>query len=116
MDSILTTIKKLLGIEEDYTQFDPDIIVYINSVLVSLKRLGVGPATGFSITDKSKTWTDYLGPDIMPGDIQSYMYLKVRLVFDPPSSSSLIDAIERQIKELEWQIQIDFDSVEVVTS
>jgi hypothetical protein len=115
MDSILTSTKKLLGIEDDYTQFDSDIVVYINSALVSLKRLGVGPLTGFCIEDKTKTWTDYLGPDVMFGDIQSYIYLKVRLVFDPPSSSSLIDAIERQIKELEFQIQINFDITESIS-
>jgi hypothetical protein len=116
MDSILTSIKKLLGPGEEQVEYDTDIIIYINSALVSLKRLGVGPSTGFSIADKTATWTDYLGPDIKPGDIQTYIYLKVRLVFDPPSSSSLIDAIERQIKELEFQIQVNFDPIETVTS
>jgi hypothetical protein len=116
MDSILTSIKKLLGPSEEQTEYDSDIIIYINSAFASLKRLGVGPVTGFSISDKSTTWTDYLGPDIKPGDIQSYIYLKVRLIFDPPSSSPLIDAIEHQIKELEFQLQVDFDPIETVIS
>ena len=104
MDSILTSIKKLLGIEEEYTQFDADIIIYINSVLMFLNQLGVGPTTGFSITDKSKTWKEYFGTQTNLEAVKSYIYLKVRLLFDPPSSSAVIEAIERQRAELEWRI------------
>lgn len=107
MNSILTTIKKLLGIEEEYTHFDSDIIVYINSAFTRLKQLGVGPENGFSITDPTTLWSDYIGEDTTFGDIQSYIYLKVRLIFDPPTSSFAVEAIERQIKELEWCISVD---------
>lgn len=109
MDSILNSIKKLLGIEEMDTSFDPEIIIYINSVFVKLKQLGVGPATGFSIADKDKKWDDYLGPDEKVGDIQTYMYIKVRLIFDPPATSFAIEAMERMATESEWRIQVDRD-------
>ena len=104
MNSILTSIKKLLGPEEDDTQFDGDIIIHINSVFMILNQLGVGPAAGFSIVDKSKTWTDYLGAEANVEAVKSYIYLKVRLIFDPPFAASLIEAIERQIAELEWRL------------
>ena len=106
MDSILTSIKKLLGPEEDDTHFDPDIIMYINTVLMALNQIGVGPEAGFSISDKTTTWATYLGTNVNLEAVKSYIYLKVRLIFDPPSSTPLIDAIERQIKELEWRILI----------
>jgi len=104
MDSILTSIKKLLGIEEDYTQFDIDIIIHINSVFMSLNQMGVGPEIGFTITDKTKKWTDYLAAGINLEAVKSYIYLKVRLIFDPPSSAFVLEAVERQIKEFEWRI------------
>ena len=105
MDSILTSIKKLIGIAEDYTQFDADIIMHINSVFMSLNQLGVGPTAGFSIADKSKTWKDYLGSDEVKLEaVKSYIYLKVRLMFDPPASSVVVEAIERNRAELEWRI------------
>ena len=104
MDSILTSIKKMIGLTEEYTQFDGDIIVHINSVFMALHQLGVGPTTGFTISDKSKTWTDYLGVGTNIEAVKSYIYLKVRLIFDPPSSSAVIEAIERQRAELEWRI------------
>jgi len=114
MDSILTSIKKLLGPEEDDTHFDPDIVMHINTVLMSLNQIGVGPETGFSISDKTKTWSDYLGTDINFEAVKSYIYLKVRLIFDPPSSTPLIEAIERQINELEWRLIIQTKEVETV--
>lgn len=104
MESILTTIKKLLGIEEEYTQFDTDIIIDINSVFMTLNQIGVGPETGFAITDKTKTWTDFLGDNVLLEGVKSYVYLKVRLLFDPPSNSSLIESMNRQIAEFEWRL------------
>lgn len=104
MESILTSIKKMIGLPEDYIQFDGDLIIHINSVFMALNQLGVGPAAGFTISDKSKTWTDYLGVGTNIEAVKSYMYLKVRLMFDPPSSSAVIEAIERQRAELEWRI------------
>lgn len=108
MESILTSIKKLLGIEEDYTQFDSDIIIHINSSLMYLNQLGVGPKT-FVISDKTKTWEDYLGENENIEAVKSYIYLKVRLIFDPPTSSSVLDAMERQIKEFEWRLTVQME-------
>jgi hypothetical protein len=105
MESILTSIKKLLGPDETYDHFDPDIIIHINSMLMVLTQLGVGPAEGFSISDKSAVWTDFV-PEKNVEAIKTYVYLKVRLIFDPPQSSALIAAIEKQITELEWRINV----------
>lgn len=104
MDSILISIKKLLGIEAEYTQFDQDIILNINSALMGLNQLGVGPKAGFLITGDSEIWVNFIGDRTDLAAIKIYVYLKTRLVFDPPGTSFLIEAIERQIKELEWRI------------
>ena len=104
MDSILTSIKKLIGPEEDHTHFDPDIIIHINMALMVLNDLGVGPTTGFVITGADELWSDFLGDRADLEAVKTYVYLKVRLIFDPPSSGFLIDAIERQIKEFEWRL------------
>lgn len=105
MDSILTSIKKLLGIEENYTHFDADIIMHINSVLAILIQLGIGPATGFAIQDDSKTWADFLGDDISTLEaVKSYVYMKVRLIFDPPTSAAAIDSMNRLVNEFEWRL------------
>ena len=104
--SILTSIKKMLGIEEEYEHFDEDVMIHINTTFMALNDLGVGPAAGFSIQDKTKTWTDYLGAN---GDFQAvktYIYLKVKLIFDPPATSFVIEAINRQIAELEWRLNV----------
>jgi len=106
MESILTSIKKLLGPEEDYTHFDGDIIIYINSVLMALNQIGVGPEAGFVITSKTETWVDYLGEDANLEAVKTYVYMKVRLIFDPPSSAFVLEAIERTIKETEWRILV----------
>ena len=111
MDSILTSIKKLLGVSEDYTQFDDDIIMHINSVFLNLAQLGVRTKTGFSIRDASDEWTDFV--DIENNEqlqaIKTYMYLKVKLLFDPPLSSTVIDSINRTIAELEWRLNVAVD-------
>lgn len=109
MDSILTSIKKLLGITEDYEHFDQDVIMHINSALSVLTQLGVGPEAGFSIEDSSTIWSDFVGNTSKLEFIKTYVYLKVRLVFDPPTSSAVIDAINRQISELEWRINVTVD-------
>lgn len=106
MMSILETIKKLLGIESSYNHFDTDIIVAINTVFFSLNQIGIGPPNGFSITDSSTEWTDYLPVDDDNYEaVKTYMQLKVRLLFDPPTSSFVLDAMERQIKEIEWRLK-----------
>lgn len=109
MDSILTSVKKMLGIPEDYEQFDMDIIMHINSVLMILTQLGVGPEEGFTISNKSDKWSDFIGEGKLLELVKSYVYLKVRLIFDPPQSSSIIEAMNRQISEFEWRINIAVD-------
>lgn len=109
MDSILTSVKKMLGIPEDYEQFDMDIIMHINSVLMILTQLGVGPEEGFVITDKTDKWSDFIGEGKLVELVKSYVYLKVRLIFDPPQSSSIIEAMNRQISEFEWRINVAVD-------
>lgn len=107
MDSILTSIKKLLGIAEEYEHFDPDIIMHINSVFMTLTQLGVGPSEGFFINDEETIWTDFI-PDIAKLQaVKTYMYLKVRLLFDPSSlGSATLASYERQIQELEWRLNV----------
>ena len=113
MESILTSIKKLLGIEEDYEQFDPDIIMHINTVFALLKRMGVGPSKGFSIQDADATWVDYMGddPNAILESVKTYIYLKVKLIFDPPNSSAVMEAIKENIKELEWSLHFEVDAM-----
>lgn len=105
MESILTTIKKLLGIEADYTQFDTDIIIHINSALMTLRQLGVGPSQPISIASDLDTWQAKFGDISDIEAIKTYIYLKVRVVFDPPTSSFVLDAMNRQISELEWRLR-----------
>lgn len=110
MDSILTSIKKLLGITEEYEHFDSDLIMHINSVFMVLNQLGVGPVEGFSITGETETWEDFTQNDLMIQSVKSYVYLKVRLLFDPPSSSAVMESINRQISELEWRLNLSVDT------
>ena len=107
--SILTSIKKLLGIAEEDTSFDQDIIMHINTVFAILSQLGVGPANGFSIEDDSAIWGDYLGNATNLELVKSYIYMKVRSMFDPPTSSILADAMNKNISELEWRINATVD-------
>ena len=107
--SILTSIKKLLGIAEEDTSFDQDIIMHINTVFAILAQLGVGPANGFSIEDDEAIWSDYLGNTTNLELVKSYIYMKVRSMFDPPTSSILADAMNKNISELEWRINATVD-------
>lgn len=110
MESILTSIKKLLGITEDCDHFDADIIMHINTVFTILAQLGVGPSEGFRIEDETATWDDYISTDIMLYDsIKSYIYLQVKLLFDPPQSNTVIESINRKISELEWRLNVMAD-------
>lgn len=103
-NSILISIKKLLGIDKDYVQFDQDIVININSALMSLTQLGVGPQSGFKIRGEEETWNDFIGERIDFESVKTYVYLKVRLIFDPPQSSYLIENIKEQLKEIEWRL------------
>lgn len=107
MESILTSIKKLLGLEEEYEQFDTDIIMHINSVFFVLMQLGVGPKEGFSISDKYAKWSDFIPGNEKLQVVKSYMHLKVRLLFDPPTSAALIAVIENSIKEFEFRLNVE---------
>ena len=109
MDSILTSIKKLLGITEEYENFDQDIIMHINSAFMILNQLGVGPKSGFSINDKSSTWDEFIPESSNLEAVKTYVHLKVKLMFDPPLSSTVIEAIKSQINELEWRLNVSVD-------
>lgn len=109
MESILTSIKKTLGIDESYKQFDADIIMHINSVLSILTQLGVGPPEGFSIENVLDTWNDFIPENYNLENIKTYVYLKVKLLFDPPLSSAVIDSMNRLISEFEWRINVQVD-------
>lgn len=104
--SILTGIKKLLGIPEDYEVFDFDVITHINSAFSTLTQLGIGPPTGFMIEDDAAEWADFLEDDTQYNAVKTYVALRVRQIFDPPSTSYLITAFNEQIKELEWRLNV----------
>ena len=110
--SILDSIKKLLGIPSEVTEFDTDILIHINSVFSILTQLGVGPSNGFSIEDSSAEWSDFIGDDARLSDVKSFVYLKTRLLFDPPASSAAMDAMNRMASELEWRINVSVDPKE----
>lgn len=107
--SILTSIKKMLGVAEDYTEFDEDIITHINSVFLNLTQLGVGPEEGFMIEDNTSVWEDFIVDSIRLQAVKTYMYLKVKLLFDPPLSSSVTESFTRMIAELEWRLNVAVD-------
>ena len=103
-DSILQSIKKLLGIDATYTAFDVDVVMHINTAIATLADMGVGPEEGFEVVDESQTWEDYLDGDLRSNRIRTYIYLTVRRVFDPPGTGFLSTSIDNQIKELETRI------------
>lgn len=105
-DSILKTTKKFLGIGADYDAFDMDITLHINSVFSILQQLGVGPAEGFSIEDDAATWDEYLTGDLALNAVKSYMYFRVRMMFDPPATSFAMDAMTKQYQEMEWRLNV----------
>ena len=119
MDSILDSIKTLLGIEVDVvedpsgniedegdTNFDAELIMHINSVFSILHQLGVGSAEAYKITSRENVWSEFLGTDLDLELVKSYIYLKVRLIFDPPQNSFLVKAIESQLEQFEWRLQV----------
>lgn len=105
MESILNSVKSFIGISDEETHFDPEIIVLINSTFSTLRQMGVGPEKTFSINDNTAIWDDFTDDDDF-NEVKTYMQLKVKMLFDPPSSSSVIDAYERQIKEYEWRMTV----------
>lgn len=111
-DSILTSIKKMLGITEEYEHFDADLVTHINSVFMILTQLGVGPANGFSISDKDAKWKDFLSDENKLQAVKSFMQIKVKLLFDPPLGSAVMEAMNRLASELEWRLQVEAESSE----
>lgn len=105
-ESILNSIKKLLGIAAEYTNFDTDIIIHINSVFMILNQLGIGPSEGFRIIDNTAVWNDYITEDDDLDAVKTYIYLKVKLLFDPPINSAVIEANKQLINELEWRLNV----------
>lgn len=116
-NSILTSIKKLLGIAEEYTEFDTDIIIHINSAFSILNQLGLGTNDTFSISSSTETWEDFLGDNHKFLEmVKTYIYLKVKVIFDPPTSSYVLNAYNEQIKELEWRINVAVDPSETTNA
>lgn len=105
MESILASIKKLLGISDEYMHFDADIIMHINTALSTLTQIGVGPQNGFSISNDDAKWSDFIESSKLDM-VKSYIHLKVKLLFDPPLSSAVIESTNRLITELEWRISV----------
>ena len=109
MENILDSIKKLLGIDEADLNFDQELIMHINSVFMVLNQLGVGPVGGFKISSNEEVWTDFVGTRLDLESVKSYIFLKVRLLFDPPQNSFLVGSIEKQIEEQEWRLQVQVE-------
>lgn len=113
--SILTSVKKVLNVSEYTTVYDQDILMHINSVFGTLNQLGIGPSSGFSIDDASAVWGDYVSSLNQLNLVRSYMYLKVRMLFDPPGTSFHLDAIKEQVAEFEWRLNVSREESEWVT-
>ena len=111
-ESILKTIRKMIGLPVDCSDFDTDLIIHINSAFSTLKDLGAGPSEGYKISGEDNTWSEFIGDNIDLEKVKNYVYLKTRLIFDPPQSSSVLDAYKQEIKELEWRINVAVDTEE----
>ena len=109
-DSILTSIKKLMGLTEEYDAFDQDILILINSVLFELEQIGVKAKEGFVLSDKTAVWSDYSDDDRLLNMLKPYIYMKTKLTFDPPTSSGALDSINRIIDRFEWRINLYSDT------
>lgn len=106
MDSILNTIKKLLGIDSEDSSFDIDIMVIINSIIPTLSQIGVGPSNGFIVTSTDDKWLDYINNTINLEGVKTYIYLRTKLIFDPPGNSTVIESLNKNISELEWRMML----------
>jgi hypothetical protein len=111
VESILNTIKKLLGIDPDNTDFDDDIKIHINSVIPNLSQMGIGPKIGFIVKSVDDTWSDYIDSSTINLEgVKTYIYLKIKLIFDPPTNSTTIDAINKNLSELEWRMMLSVET------
>lgn len=109
-DSILTSIKKLMGLTEEYDAFDQDILILINSVLFELEQIGVKAKEGFVLSDKTAVWSDYSDDDRLLNALKPYIYMKTKVTFDPPTSSGALDSMNRIIDRFEWRINLYSDT------
>lgn len=109
-DSILTSIKKLMGLTEEYDAFDQDILILINSVLFELEQIGVKAKDGFVLSDKTAVWSDYSDDNRLLNALKPYIYMKTKLTFDPPTSSGALDSMNRIIDRFEWRINLYADT------
>lgn len=116
MNSILNSVKKMLGIAPEYEHYDPELIMHINSVFSILTQLGCGPSTGFRIENKKDEWDDFTGDSEELELVKSYVFLKVKLIFDPPTTGMVMDSYKQLISELEWRINsiVDYEREEEV--
>lgn len=115
MDSILTSIKKMLGITEEYEHFDADLIMYINSAFMILTQMGVGPSEGFRIEDKTSDWDEFVSSEDNLESVKTYVYMKVKLMFDPPTSSAVMESMKNMISEFEWRLIIEVETPTINT-
>lgn len=112
MNSILTSVKKIIGIDEAYEHFDADIIMHINTILLVLKQIGIGPSTGFKIESDAETWSDFLGDKLNDYiEVETYVALRVRLIFDPPANATAVESLKETIKEMEYRLYITANPV-----
>ena len=112
--SILDTVKKALGIPEDYNVYDPDILMHINTALMGLNQVGVGPSDGFYVADKTSRWSDFTEHTVLLAGIPTYVYVKVKIMFDPPKSSFGLDALTKTAEKLEWRLRSQMLELEAV--
>ena len=110
-ESILKTIKQLIGCPDDFEQFDLDLIVHINLAFAILTQLGVGPKEGYRITGQDNVWSEFEDDAQKLSLIKDYVYIKTRLLFDPPTSGSLMDSLKEQLKEMEWRLYMLYDPI-----
>ena len=108
-ESILIEIKKMLGLDSDYTAFDTDLIILINTAFLGLIQCGLSISSNFSVTGDSEKWKDFLPNDNCYLAVKTYVFLSVKLIFDPPSSSFVLDAYNKQLEELRWRIGLQSD-------
>lgn len=110
-ESILDSEKKLLGLDQDYDVFDDDLIIHINTIFGTLHQIGVGPSNQFFISDNTATWSEFTTNEAIVHEVRSYMFLRLRLLFDPPSSSFVLNSYKEQIQEFEWRLNVKSDEI-----
>lgn len=110
--SIVASIKKMLGLNDDYTPFDTDVLIHINSSFLKLHQLGVGPKDGFTVSDYNQTWSDFEITPVMLGAVKTFVYLQVKMMFDPPANSYVMDAMKQQVEEIGWRLNVQAESTE----